>query len=136
MSYNSRIVVMDVTDTVGCRLLLLPTEVPTARLREPTVSWTLFWSYVTAIVTTFAVPQLTGGNVNLGAKTDFIFGGCMIITLVLTYWYLPETRGRSMVEIDEMYRLDIPPRRWRSELRSTLYQRQADHLYCYRRLQV
>ncbi|ORX36968.1 MFS transporter [Kockovaella imperatae] len=93
---------------------LLPTEIPTARLREATLSWTLFWSYVTAIVTTFAVPQLASGPPMLGAKTDFIFGGCMAITLVVTYLYLPETKGRSMSEIDEMYSINLPASKWRN----------------------
>jgi hypothetical protein len=41
---------------------VLPTEVPTSRLREPTMSWTTFWSYTTAIITTFAVPQITNAD--------------------------------------------------------------------------
>ena len=37
---------------------MLPTEIPTSRLREPTMTWSTFWSYTTAIITTFAVPQI------------------------------------------------------------------------------
>jgi hypothetical protein len=44
------------------RAYVLPTEIPTARLRETTVAWSVFWSYTTAIITTFAVPQITSAD--------------------------------------------------------------------------
>jgi len=92
----------------------LPTEIPTTALREPTVAWSVFWSYVTAIITTFAVPQLTAADAaNLGAKTAFIFAGCVFITVLWTYFYIPETKARTMAEIDEIYSLKLPMRRWR-----------------------
>ncbi len=96
------------------RAFVLPTEIPTTALREPTVAWSVFWSYVTAIITTFAVPQLTAADAaNLGAKTAFIFAGCVFITVLWTYFYIPETKARTMAEIDEMYSLKLPMRRWR-----------------------
>ncbi|KAK5207887.1 hypothetical protein LTR72_007495 [Exophiala xenobiotica] len=93
---------------------VLPTEIPTTALREPTVAWSVFWSYVTAIITTFAVPQLTAADAaNLGAKTAFIFAGCVFVTVLWTYFYIPETKARTMAEIDEMYSVKLPMRRWR-----------------------
>ncbi|KIW18444.1 hypothetical protein PV08_02732 [Exophiala spinifera] len=93
---------------------LLPTEVSTAALREPTVSWAVFWSYATAIITTFAVPQITAPDAgNLGVKTAFIFGGCVFLTAIWSYFYLPETKARTVAEIDEMYRISLPMRKWR-----------------------
>jgi len=95
-------------------IYLLPTEIPTARLREPTVAWSLFWSYTTAILTTFAVPQITNSDAgNLGAKTFLIFGGCMLITIILTYFFLPETANRTLAEIDELYASGIPKSKWK-----------------------
>jgi hypothetical protein len=74
----------------------------------------VFWSYVTAIITTFAVPQLTAADAaNLGAKTAFIFAGCVFVTVLWTYFYIPETKARTMAEIDEMYSVKLPMRRWR-----------------------
>ncbi|KAK9436261.1 MFS transporter, SP family, general alpha glucoside:H+ symporter [Metarhizium brunneum] len=93
---------------------VLPTEVPTSRLRESTMAWTTFWSYTTAIITTFAVPQITNADAaNLGAKAFLIFGGCMLITLVWSYFYLPETSNRTLAEIDELYAERIPKRHWK-----------------------
>ena len=97
------------------RAYVLPTELATASLREPTVAWSVFWSYVTAVITTFAVPQLTNATAaDLGAKTAFVFAGCQLITIIWSYFYIPETRARTIAEIDEMYSLKLPMRAWRN----------------------
>ncbi|KEF52823.1 uncharacterized protein A1O9_11240 [Exophiala aquamarina CBS 119918] len=94
--------------------VLLAAEIPTTALREATMSWTIFWSYVTAIVTTFAVPQITSPDAgNLGAKTAFIFAGCVLVTTIWAYFYIPEAKGRTPAEIDEMYAIELPMRKWR-----------------------
>ncbi|KIW85635.1 hypothetical protein Z517_01027 [Fonsecaea pedrosoi CBS 271.37] len=93
---------------------VLPTEIATPTLREPTMTWAMFWSYVTAIITTFAIPQITAADAgNLGAKAAFIFAGCVLITTIWAYFYIPETRARTVVEVDEMYALKLPMRKWR-----------------------
>jgi hypothetical protein len=96
---------------------VLPTEIATPSLTEPTVAWSVFWSYVTAVITTFAVPQLleahSPSGVALGPQIAFIFAGCMVVTLIGSYFYIPETSGRSMAEIDEMYAIRLPMRKWK-----------------------
>lgn len=75
-----------------------------ASLREPTVAWSDFWSYTTAVITTFAVSPLTNADAaNLGAKTAFVFVSCVFIMIILVYFHIPETKARAMAEIDEMY---------------------------------
>lgn len=87
----------------------------TPALREPTVAWSLFWSYTTAIITTFAVPELTTADAgNLGAKAAFVFAGFVALTVVGTYFYIPETKARTLAEIDEMYAINLPMRKWRN----------------------
>lgn len=39
----------------------------------------------------------------------------MLMVCVLTYLYLPETRGRSSAELDEMFALRLPARKFRSK---------------------
>lgn len=78
------------------------------------MAWSVFWSYTTAVITTFAVPQITAaGAGDLGAEAAFIFGGCIFVTFIWSYFYIPETRARTAVEIDEMYEAGIPMRQWR-----------------------
>ncbi|PCG99811.1 Major facilitator superfamily domain, general substrate transporter [Penicillium occitanis (nom. inval.)] len=93
---------------------VLPTEIASPALREPTLAWAVFWSYITAVITTFAVPQLMNADAaDLGVKTAYVFAGCVFVTLIWTYFYMPETMGRTVAEIDEMYRAGVPMRKWR-----------------------
>ena len=96
------------------RCYVLPTEIAAPSLREPTIAWSVFWSYVTAVITTFAVPQIMSPDAgNLGVKTAFVFAGCIFFTLIWTYFYVPETKGRTLAEVDEMYSIGLPMRDWR-----------------------
>ena len=97
-----------------CLSLTLPTEIPTPRLRNLTASYTLGCAYTTAVITTFAVPQLVSADAaNLGAKTYLVFGCCVAIVLAFYYFFLPETAGRTFAEIDEMYENKVSPRKWK-----------------------
>lgn len=58
---------------------------------------------------------------NLGAKAFLIFGGCMFVTLIWSYFYLPETANRTLGEIDEMYALKLPMRKWRGRSNSLFW---------------
>ena len=79
------------------------------------MAWSTFWSYTTAVITTFAVPQMTAADAgNLGAKAAFVFGGCVFVTTIWTYFYVPETMARTAAEIDEMYAAGLPMRKWRN----------------------
>lgn len=68
---------------------LLPTEIPTASLRAATLSWSFGWSYTTAVITTFVIPQIIAPDAgNLGAKAFLIFGAIMALFIVFTYFFL------------------------------------------------
>lgn len=93
---------------------LMPSEIATPKLRNHTMAYTIACAQTTAVITTFAVPQLTSADAaNLGAKTYLVFAGCMACILVFVYFFMPETKGRTFAEIDEMYDAGIPMRKWR-----------------------
>jgi len=69
------------------RGILLPAEVPALQYREATSAWAVFFNYVTATITQFVVPQLTV-TAGMGARTDLIFAGCMILVIIAAYFYL------------------------------------------------
>ncbi|OQV06594.1 hypothetical protein CLAIMM_11140 [Cladophialophora immunda] len=94
---------------------LAPTEIPTAALREPAQSWSLIWAYSTAVISSFAAPQITSPDAgNLGAKAFLIFAGFMLLTIIWTYFYYPETASRTLGEIDELYASGLPKRKWKN----------------------
>ncbi|MCJ1268007.1 hypothetical protein MMC22_007893 [Lobaria immixta] len=93
---------------------LLPAEIATPKLRNYTMSYAIAWSETTSVIMNFVVPQLTAADAaNLGAKTYLVFAGCMVCILAFVFFLLPETRGRTFAEIDEMYDAKIPMWRWR-----------------------
>ncbi|UKZ91478.1 uncharacterized protein TrAFT101_006456 [Trichoderma asperellum] len=77
------------------------------------MAYTVACCQTTAVITTFAVPQLTSADAaNLGAKTYLVFAGCMACVIVWSYMLMPETKGRTYAEIDEMYDKKVPMRNW------------------------
>lgn len=93
--------------------VLLPPEIATPKLRSHTMSYTVACAQTTAVITTFAVPQLTSaGAANLGAKTYLVFAGCMACIIVWSFCLIPETKGRTYAEIDEMYDKKVPMWKW------------------------
>ncbi|RAK96453.1 general substrate transporter [Aspergillus ibericus CBS 121593] len=93
---------------------LLPSEMATPRLRHHTMAYTIACAQTTAVITTLVVPQLTAADAaNLGPKTYLVFAGCMGCILVFAYFSIPETKGRTFMEIDAMYDAKIPAWKWR-----------------------
>ncbi|OJJ04854.1 hypothetical protein ASPVEDRAFT_44398 [Aspergillus versicolor CBS 583.65] len=99
---------------------LMPAEIATPKLRNHTMAYTIACAQTSAVITTFAVPQLTSADAaNLGAKTYLVFAGCMACVLVFVYFCMPETKGRTFAEVDEMYDAKIPMWKWRGYQTST-----------------
>ncbi|KAL4898490.1 general substrate transporter [Aspergillus ambiguus] len=106
---------------------LMPSEMATPRLRHHTIAYTVACAQTTAVVTTFVIPQLTAADAaDLGAKAYLIFAGCMACIIVFVYFLMPETRGRTFVEIDEMYEAGVPAWKWRV-YKSSSMSSEADH---------
>lgn len=55
---------------------------------------------------------------NLGAKTYVIFAGWMLGCIIVTYFYLPETKGRAPAELDEMFNAGVPARQFKGMSRT------------------
>jgi SP family sugar:H+ symporter-like MFS transporter len=60
------------------------------------------WNFGIGYATPFLVN--TGpGNAGLGVKVFFIWGGCCFSCFAFTYFFIPETRGLSLEQIDVLY---------------------------------
>ncbi|PHH90894.1 hypothetical protein CDD83_2313 [Cordyceps sp. RAO-2017] len=51
---------------------------------------------------------------NLKAKTGFIYAGLCAIALVVSFFYVPEMKGRTALEIDRMFEQRLPARKFRA----------------------
>lgn len=70
-----------------------------------------FW--IVAWAVTFTLPYLYNPeNANLGPQIGWIYGVGTIIAALFVYFYIPETLGRSLEEINEMLEAKVPTRQW------------------------
>jgi SP family sugar:H+ symporter-like MFS transporter len=63
----------------------------------------------------FFTPYITG---DIDFAYGYVFAACCFLGAVVVYFFLCESQGRSLEEIDTMYCLHIPPRqsaKWRPE---------------------
>lgn len=94
--------------------LLMPAEIPTERLRNATMTHAVGFGQLTAILTTLVMPLIVAEDAgNLGAKAYLIFAVLMLLIIVATAFLLPETKGRTSLEIDELYAHHVPAWRWK-----------------------
>lgn len=79
-------------------------EIPSNRVRSKTVSIATSINWLCTLFIVCGSPYLLSDSyANLGTKMGFIFGGCTVFGTVWTYLYLPETKDRTLEEIDEMF---------------------------------
>jgi len=109
-------------------------EISSNKLRSKTVSFGTMVTWASDILIVCSIPYLINPNsVNLGAKVGFIFGGCEIAIFIWTILYLPETKDRTLEEIDEMFMNGVPALKFKSyittgEVRGLTVQGQLDKM--------
>lgn len=88
-------------------------ESAATRVKEKTNSMAVAISVCTTFVVSFTVPYLINPPyANLGAKVGFIYGSICMVSLITAYLLIPEMKGRSLEEIDQLFAAKVPA--WRS----------------------
>ena len=89
-------------------------EVPSQRLRSYTFGLAAACGFFFAWLTTFTAPYfINPESLNWGPRYGYIwFPSCTIATLWV-FFFLPETKGRTLEEIDEMFEARVPARKFR-----------------------
>lgn len=79
-------------------------EIPSNRLRAKSVALSLATAWAWALVVIVCVPYLLSPEyANLGTRLGFVFGSLTVIVFICTWAFVPETRNRSLEQIDEMF---------------------------------
>ncbi|KAJ3378002.1 hypothetical protein HDU92_007735 [Lobulomyces angularis] len=65
------------------------------------------FNFILALVTPYLVDS---EKLNLGTRVGFLWSIFIFFGLIFVYYYLPETAGLSLEEIDEMFKSNISPR--------------------------
>jgi SP family general alpha glucoside:H+ symporter-like MFS transporter len=90
-------------------------EVSAVRLRAKSMAIGFTFNYFFSTVWNVAIPYLYNTTeANLGGKIGWIFAGMGIITLGIIFFEIPETKGRSFEELDEMFSSGVGTRAFRN----------------------
>ncbi|KNB16581.1 hypothetical protein FOXG_21711 [Fusarium oxysporum f. sp. lycopersici 4287] len=93
---------------------VIAAEMPTARLRNKTSAFAFALNSVFALVVALTLPYIANADqLNLGAKTYLIFSIWMLFCITIVYFCLPETRGRTPAELDELFAARVPARQFK-----------------------
>ncbi|KIW20221.1 hypothetical protein PV08_00796 [Exophiala spinifera] len=88
-------------------------EIPNARLRNKTAAFTFITNVANSTVCLFVFPYITSDPGNLGAKVYLLFAGCMFLVIAITWLFFPEVKGRTPAEVDEMFNMKLPARKFK-----------------------
>lgn len=86
-------------------------ETSALRLRAKTQG--LAWSFGGAFgaIFQFGVPYIYNPDAGaLGAQTGYVFFGFTMIALAISFFFLPEMKGRTAPEIDQLFEERVPAR--------------------------
>lgn len=84
---------------------ILSGEIGAGQLREHTLLLSSLGIFVTSVPINFVSPYVQAA---IGGRTAIIYGGFSVAAMVFVYFLLPETKDRSMEELDEMFQQRVP----------------------------
>lgn len=89
-------------------------EIPSQRLRSYTFGLAAAVGFFGAWLTTFTAPYfINPQSLNWGPQYGFIWFPSCFIGVVWVFFFLPETKGRTLEEIDEMFEQRLAARKFR-----------------------
>ncbi len=84
--------------------MIVSAEVPHLRLRDKVLTVSYISSFALEFGVSFSLPYLLyAPYANLESKVGFIYGTIAFLGIVWAYFCLPETTGRSLEEIEELW---------------------------------
>ncbi|KAJ5117138.1 uncharacterized protein N7443_003048 [Penicillium atrosanguineum] len=90
-------------------------ELPSQRLRSYTFGFAAAIGFLGAWLTTFTAPYfINPGSLNWGPKYGYIWFPSCLISATFIFFFLPEVKGRTLEEIDEMFEQRLPARKFAS----------------------
>lgn len=97
----------------GSCVWIVTAEVPTAQVREKTMSIATGCSFTAVLLVSYISPFVQFEPGYLGSKIGFIWGSVSLFAAFWVYFYLPELSQRSLQELDELFEAKLPARKFR-----------------------
>ncbi|KAJ5756262.1 hypothetical protein N7533_005805 [Penicillium manginii] len=79
---------------------LLGAEIPNGAVREKTQSIGTAWNVIWAFLTNFIIPYMME-HIHFGI--GWVFGSVSLVALLYTFLFLPETKGRTLEELEVVF---------------------------------
>ncbi|KAF2647183.1 general substrate transporter [Lophiostoma macrostomum CBS 122681] len=99
---------------VGAASYPVATELVSSRLRAWTVGTATSLGYVLAWLTGFCTPYfINPEHLNWGAKYGYIWAASNFLCVVFFYFCMPEMKGRSLEELDEIFEAGVSARKFK-----------------------
>ncbi|KAJ4077881.1 hypothetical protein BFJ70_g16431 [Fusarium oxysporum] len=100
--------------SIGATGFVLASEIATMRLRAATQGFITITNSIWGLIMQFTVPYMINPDAgDLGGKVGFIFLATGLIAGFGGWWLFPETRGLSFEKMDELYAMNVPPRKFK-----------------------
>lgn len=97
--------------TIGPICYVLIGEVSSTRLRGKTIALSTANKAIFGIVMSVSMPyMMNADHANWRGKAGFLFGG---VNTIMTFWCffrIPETKGRTFTELDQLFERGVPAR--------------------------
>ncbi|KAL3463482.1 hypothetical protein BJX64DRAFT_287231 [Aspergillus heterothallicus] len=88
---------------------IVTAEVATLQLREKTITIATFSGFVVNVLVTYISPFIQDeGHAGLEGRIGFIWGGFSVLAFVWAFLVVPELKGRSLEELDELFENSVP----------------------------
>jgi len=97
----------------GPVLWAIQAEIPSQRLRSQTIGLAQTVNYFFGWLCAYCTPYfINSASLNWGPKYCYIWGGSNLILAVFVLMFVPETKGRSLEQLDEMFEKRVPSRKF------------------------
>jgi len=99
----------------GPVLWALASEMPTQRLRSQTMGTASGLHFVVSWLISFCSPYfINPDRLGWGPKYGYVWGGSNLALALWAFLYVPETKGRSLEQLDELFNKRVPARQFAS----------------------
>jgi SP family sugar:H+ symporter-like MFS transporter len=95
----------------GPGVWIISGEVGTGQLREHTLFLSTMATFAMSLPINFVNPYVQAA---IGGRIALIYGSFSVLSMAFVWFFIPELKGRSLEELDEMFQGKVPTRKFRS----------------------
>ncbi|KAL4811645.1 hypothetical protein BDW67DRAFT_171543 [Aspergillus spinulosporus] len=94
---------------------VIAAEIPASHLRDVTYAFGAAFNIVIQFAVSFSVPYLLyAPYANLQSKVGYIFGAFAACAALFSLFAIPECKGKSLEEIEQLFLDNVPIRKFRT----------------------